>query len=564
MGSVIRVLNDDVVNKIAAGEVVENPASVVKELVENSLDAGAGEITIEIKGGGRQLIRVTDNGLGMSADDALLSVQRHATSKISDIDDLNHLNTMGFRGEAIASIASISKFTLITGQGGGSGTLVFVDGGKIVKQAPAAASRGTSIEVRSLFFNVPVRKKFQKSPAHDSSEIFKAVSMMALGNPGVRFQLVRDGKAALTASVLEGEFPDQLKERISTVLSGDFLKSCLPLQRSNVQGFIGNPSATRHNRLGQYLFINRRPVASPQISRAVREGYGTTIPPQRYPVFVLHLTMPGFDVDVNVHPQKREVRLRDEETVIAHVRDAVSGALRKKESNILTAAPRFAFYEPAQEEAYRVEEAAEVHSVPIEVNHPEFSFAPPTQEKAFPRVVYTIAGYILAEDADGVIIVDQRRAHHRVLFDRLLNGSHGCHSQNLLIPERIQLTKIEAEAMREGLPLLNKMGFEIREFGPEAFVVESVPQSFSNKDIPSMIKDILEDFREYSSPDDSQMQRLFAGIAKRGAVSSRVRLGQAEAEGLVRDLWRSSSPEQSPQGQKIWTLVTPETISGLI
>ncbi len=563
MGSVICVLKDDVINKIAAGEVVENPASVVKELVENSLDAGATDISVEIKGGGRQLIRVTDNGVGMSPDDALLSVKRHATSKIANIDDLNQLNTMGFRGEAIASIASISKLTLITGQGGGSGTLVFVDGGKVVKHAPVAASQGTVIEVKSLFFNVPVRKKFQKSPARDSAEIFKIVSMMALGNPGVKFQLIRDGETALEASVSAGSFDKQLQERISSVLSRDFLTSCLPLKSENIEGFVGSPSTTRHNRLGQYLFINRRCVISPQISRAVREGYGTTIAPQRYPVFVLHMTMPGFDVDVNVHPQKREVRLRDEESVVGLVREAVSQALRKKEAKMVSVSPRFTSYTPNFEPVSKVEETVSAYSVPLEVSHPEFDFAETAGETEHLRVIYTLPGYILVEKGGELLIIDQRRAHHRVLFDKLTE-TKGCPSERLLIPQNIELTKIETETLRESLSLLKSLGFEIREFGPQVFVIDSIPPSFSNKDIPSMIRESLEDLREFPALSVAQKAALAAKISLKGAVSSRARLGQVEAEMLVKDLWKTTSPDQSPKGKNIWTAATPEAIGGLL
>ncbi len=563
MGSVIRVLKDDVINKIAAGEVVENPASVVKELVENSLDAGATDIAIEIKGGGRQLIRVTDNGCGMSPDDALLSVKRHATSKISDIDDLNQLNTMGFRGEAMASIASISQFTLITGQGGGSGPLIFVNGGKVVKHASVAACRGTVIEVKSLFFNVPVRKKFQKSPARDSAEIFKIVSTMALGNPGVKFQLIRDGETALAAPVLDGSCEKQLQERISSVLSRDFLTSCLPLKNESIEGFIGNPSTTRQNRLGQYLFINRRPVISPQISRAVSDGYGTTIAPKRYPIFVLHMTMPGFDVDVNVHPQKREVRLRDEEGATGLVREAVSKALRKKESKTMCVSPKFASYTPRFEPSPKVEETVCAYSAPHEVNHPEFDFALPAAETECIRVIYTLPGYILAEKGGELFIIDQRRAHHRILFDKLTKRE-GCPSERLLIPLRIELAKIEAETLRESLVLLKALGFEIREFGPHVFVVDSCPPSFSNKDIPSMIRESLEDLREFPSLSAAQKNMLAVKISLKGAVSSRTRLGQAEAEMLVRDLWKTTSPDQSPKGLKIWVEATPEAIGGLL
>ena len=340
MSSKIRVLPEDVINKIAAGEVIENPASVVKELVDNSIDAGADEIVVEISSGGRQLIRISDNGCGMIADDALLCLERHGTSKIRDIDDLFSLSTMGFRGEAVPSIASISKFTLMTcpkAEGDQpqmrEGTMVIVEGGKILKACPAVRDPGTTIEVKSLFYNVPVRRKFQKSPAYDTGEILKIVSLLALANPSVKFQLISDQKMLLSTSLAKGKpFQEMFNERIISVLGADYLDDSLAVFNEKgeyrLEGVIGKPSHTRPNRTGQHLFLNQRPIWSTMISHAVREGYGTMLPTQRFPVFALHLTMPGDLVDVNVHPQKREVRLRHEQEIKQMVIGAVSQALR--------------------------------------------------------------------------------------------------------------------------------------------------------------------------------------------------------------------------------------------
>lgn len=325
MPSKIRVLSDHTINKIAAGEVIENPASVVKELVENSLDAGSTDICIEIQGGGRQMIRISDNGCGMNSDDALLCLERHATSKLREVEEIHSLSTMGFRGEAIPSIASISKFNLLTcpakeGDTEPVGSMVIVDGGKMVSCSPAARSQGTTIEVKSLFFNVPVRKKFLKSPSIDASEILKTVSLIALGHPSIKFQLIIDGKNTLIAhSSKDPAFGTQLQERIESVLGTDFTRNATYIEETkdgiSLKGVIGQPGYTRHNRTGQYLFINKRGVVSPLVAYAVKDGFGSSIPSGRFPVFVLHLEVSGDLVDVNVHPQKREVRLRQEQTI---------------------------------------------------------------------------------------------------------------------------------------------------------------------------------------------------------------------------------------------------------
>src|ERR1700733_11151590 len=319
MPSRIGVLDEHTINQIAAGEVIENSASVVKELLENAIDAGSTEISVEIKAGGRQLIRVTDDGCGMCRDDAILCLERHATSKIRNLEDVYSIGTMGFRGEAIPSIASISKMTILTcEEEGKEGTLVMVDGGKIINCVSAARSRGTTIEIKSLFFNVPVRKKFQRSPTYDGIEILKVVSIQALAHPEIKFQLIHNQNHELSLmSQTNEDFLSQLGGRVSSVVGSEFkagLKTAsFDKEKYHVQGFLGLPTYTRHNRTGQYLFINRRAVFSPFISYAVREGYGTSLATNRHPVYVLHLTLPGYLIDVNVHPQKREVRLHQEQ-----------------------------------------------------------------------------------------------------------------------------------------------------------------------------------------------------------------------------------------------------------
>lgn len=334
IASKIRILDEHTINKIAAGEVIENPSSVVKELVDNSIDSGASEISVEISGGGRQLIRVTDNGCGMTPDDAVLCLERHATSKIQSVDDILKITSMGFRGEAIPSIASISKFTLLTSpeEGGEKGTMVIVEGGRILKVCEAARSRGTTIEVKSLFFNVPVRKKFQRSPNYDSGEILKMLVKLALANPEIKIELISNQKLTLeTRGALEGPFSSRLSERVADVLGQEFIDQCCPVENVcdsiEVHGYIGLPANTRHNRTGQYVFINRRAVFSPLVQHAVREGYSTTLPANRHPLFLLHIVMPGDLVDINVHPQKKEVRLRQEQLLKRAVTQAVDRAL---------------------------------------------------------------------------------------------------------------------------------------------------------------------------------------------------------------------------------------------
>jgi len=551
-------LSPDVINKIAAGEVIENPASVVKELVENSLDAAATEIVVEIKGGGRQLIRITDNGCGMDKGDAVLCLERHATSKMKGIDDLSSLSTMGFRGEAIASIAAISKFKLVTRRAVDpvdQGTLVVVEGGSLLQSAPAACSVGTTIDIQSLFYNVPVRKKFLKSPAQDGADVFKLMSVMALGHPDVSFQLIRDGKQVLKAP------GGPLQQRKGVVLGGEFLEACLPVESGGIVGFVGNPSYTRHNRLGQYLYLNGRAVVSPVISRAVQGGFGTTIPPQRYPVFVLHWEMPTFDVDVNVHPQKREVRLKDEEVVIQTVRDAISLALRPKEVPRPAVAPTFTRpeYTPAPAPAPMVHEAIAVYTI----EEPEIDLK---VESLGPTVLTTIKGYIVAEpeEGDGFLLVDQKRAHHRVLFEKMKESSGSVATQSLSIPIQIDLTPVEAEVMRQSIDRLDSLGFSLRDFGRQAFLIDTIPQSFSNNDVKTMIKGIMEDLQVYPAATEGVLERQLVSIALRGAISSKTKLSLPEAQELIKQLWNGQVSLQCPSGQQIWVHLNSEKLREIV
>ncbi len=545
MASKIRVLDDHTINKIAAGEVIENPSSVVKELVENSIDAGALEIIIEIKGGGRQLIRVTDNGDGMNGDDAVLCFERHATSKLRALDDLNTLGTMGFRGEALPSIASISKLTLLTCQKGQEkGTLVMIDGGKMHQAAPAPRAAGTTFEVKELFFNVPVRKKFQRSPDYDTQEILKMATSLALAHPQIKFRLISNEKELLKAE------PSGLKERISAVLGREFSTGLCPLALEkgeiSLSGFIGQPAFTRHNRTGQFLFINERGVFSPMISHAVKEAYGTTLSPNRHPVFVLHLKIPGGFVDVNVHPQKREVRLRNSPALHEAIKAAVESSLGQD-----------AFEEP---QGSFVFQAPPTFSMPA-----PFLYTPaPLPPKIFkeetlplfespkvaplPKVIATLPGYFLLSTESGSLkAVDQRAAHARVLFEQLsAKETVPSPAQQLLIPITIETTPAQAEALREHLDKLKAWGLGIEEFGPKSFRVDAVPRLWEKWGLEALILDIIEGLKDQKVEIDKKL----AATASRAAFSSAKKLGPDEAFLLISQLYRCKQPNVCPLGKK--------------
>lgn len=620
MTTKIRVLPDHTINKIAAGEVIENPASVVKELVENSIDAGSTEICVEIKGGGRLLIRVTDNGSGMSADDALLCLERHATSKLREVEDIHTLSTMGFRGEAIPSIASISKFNLLTrpeeASDDAAGTMVIVDGGDIISCKPAVRSKGTTIEVKALFFNVPVRKKFLKSPAVDANEILKMTTLIALGHPEIRFQLISEGKTILDTSPagIESPFDDRLKARVEDTLGKEFSENLSFIDSTNdkisLQGGVGLPSYTRHNRSAQYLFINKRAVVSPLVSYAVKEGFGTSIPSGRFPSFVLHLTLPGNWVDVNVHPQKREVRLRQEQIVKELVINAVRGTLTLPNSFQEASAP-YSWFAPAGS-AWTSPRPTEPDNVPEQWSLPPKSPVQPFStytaaapaikpEASFhvkpdilfeeraetpPKVAATLPGYFLIEasqdhpifskgcrspEKQGLVIVDQKRAHARIIFERLSmsESQQKIAQQTLLIPHTIELAAHEADALRRSLPHLNSMGLSIKEFSSNTFVIDALPQVFGNNAIDQLIFDLLQDVRTWQDPSDADESaentraKQIAQTASRTAVSNGKKLGLQEAQHLLGQLLKCRTPTLCPSGKPVFVQVSLDDLAKL-
>jgi DNA mismatch repair protein MutL len=579
MESKIRVLDEQTINKIAAGEVIENPSSVVKELVENSLDAQATEITIEIKGGGRQLIRVVDNGFGMCRDDAILCFERHATSKIRQLDDISYLGTMGFRGEAIPSIAAISKFTLITSPAvaSGDGTMIVVEGGRMVHSSSVVRSAGTTMEVKSLFFNVPVRRKFQKSVSFDVAAIHKVVNLQSLGNPQVSFRLISDQQTLLMASPWKSEsFQDMLGGRISDVMGSEFLAATCQLFEKEgdwkMTGFIGVPSYTRHNRSGQHLFINQRHVFVPAISSWVSDGYGTRLSSNRYPVFVLHLDIPGELVDVNVHPQKREIRLKESATFREFILRAVDKSLQR---TIVCEPQRHSVVTPT----FALQREEEGFLLGLKDMEPRVKpqIAPPAmfEEDVVGRkvkVIGTIKGYIVVDGStlhldkaqeEGLVFVDQHQAHARIIFERMIGGAKTAESQSLLMAVTLDFGAADGRLLEENLDIINKMGIGLRHLGGNTFMVDALPAMIKNIDISNLIWHVIEELQQCQGKGflEKEREKKLALVASRLAVYDNRRLTVEQGQLMVEELLRTGSPYYSPGGQAImisWTSVDME------
>jgi len=441
----IQRLSEEVINQIAAGEVVENPASIVKELIENSLDAEARRIEISIEGGGIVLIRVEDDGCGMSPEDALISIERHATSKIRSAEDLEDLHTMGFRGEALAAISAVSRFELKTNDGN-SGTYIQIEGGRVLSIKPCARNRGTTIEIRSLFFNTPARKKFLKSPSANTALVVRVVETLALAHPEVAFSLVSQGEVVLDT------VPEDWKKRIERIVG----PMPIEIDAGSIRGMISLPEEAKSHRRGQYLFINRRPIFSPVIARAVKMGYGTRLAENSHPCFVLFLSISTTNVDVNVHPQKKEVRFSDEKGVFQIFQNAVSqafGVEMKSFSSPLQFSPPSSSFSFAEE--------------PIPFVSKNIKAEPLVFDLPIAEQPLAVIDHFLLLQRDGLFLIDLQAAHARVLFETFQSKKKGV--QTLLKPIEVFVDNEEIEEE------LNSLGIDARWIGKGVLAIDALP-----------------------------------------------------------------------------------------
>jgi len=552
IASKIRLLDDETINQIAAGEVIENPASVVKELVENAIDAGARQVIIEILAGGLQQIQVIDDGDGMSSEDALLSLERHATSKIAKAEDLFTLTTMGFRGEALASIAAISKLSIKTALEGATGTLVEVEGGKVSHVGSAARTRGTTITVSSLFYNVPARKKFQKSIAASGAEVTRVVTGLALAHPETGITLMQQGRTLFSLPPAEPveSFLDLLKKRASILLSADFLPAAYPLvwegKAGNMEGLIGDPRLSRHNRSGQFLFVNRRPVVCPAISFAIRDAYATRLPEGRHPVYLLHLSIPSSLVDVNVHPQKKEIRLREESLFRMALREAVLKAFHPQEKvdRMESVIPEFTFSAPIS-----------FPEVPLVFREEES--LPETSFLSLPTILHPIGlyGNYFFVDAEslpisfpaGILCFDLSAAERRLRFDQLMKGAETRPlSQGLLMPLTLTFSRYEVELLSSHLDALERLGIEMRSVGATAFLIEAIPPFLTETEVQKVLEEFIS--RMQSEFKGDLLKHLAISLSRRGDVRKNPYTVE-EGRRLIEELLRSPEFNFCPDGK---------------
>ena len=578
----IRVLPPQVANKIAAGEVVERPASVVKELVENAIDAGATDIRIEIRQGGRRFIRVSDNGCGIPPEEAALAFARHATSKICSEEDLTCIRTLGFRGEALASIAAVAQVTLLTRSADEeTGTLLRVEGGEPRQNEKYGGTPGTTITVENLFYNTPARLKFLRSEATESSHIIKLASAYAMAYPELRFHLTDNGRLALQ-TLGTGKLYDVLVK----VLGLDSAQQMLELtpeeqslardtaeaadsapQQANgahVYGYIGIPSLHRASRDHEILFINRRWIHDRSLSFALEEAYRTLLPVGRYPVAVLSITMDPADVDVNVHPTKRQVRFREPRSVFAAVQKAVRHTIIGQAPVApISAHPQSVA--PADWERWQAL-PGRPHEPPIGIDRAQMALEiqrtgdmPPLPIQSTPmreqlpmlRVLGQVRQmYIIAEGPDGLYLIDQHAAHERILFEQLQTekAAMSISVQTLLEPLPIELLPQQRRQLEEMAEHLAAVGFDIAPFGGDTYLVRAIPATLSAGEVPGAIAELLDAASEGQEPAVTMEQALDI-IACHSAVRAGQTLALDEARELIRQLEETASPYTCPHGR---------------
>lgn len=570
---VIHELPDLVANKIAAGEVIERPASVVKELVENAIDAGATRIELQLEDGGKKLVRVSDDGCGMDAEDVAMCFRRHATSKLKTSQDLFFITTLGFRGEALPSIGAVARVRLVSRMAGAAaGTEIEVSGGKMSEPRDAASPKGTTIEVRNLFFNTPARQKFLRSSRTELGHVLDMVTRIALPHEQIHFIVSNDGKVVLNAPPAS-----ERRGRLAAFVGAELAQALLPVAGGDgplsVEGLIAPPEHSRTSSAMQFIFLNRRYVRDRALSAAIRQAYEGLLPRGRFPALFLYIQMDPREVDFNVHPTKIEVRFRQARRVFACVLDALRAALGSaglaptlrpsqpvpaswddaRRSSPLTAHPSRLAPLPLSEPPDHLEEArTRPRALPAAAD----PFGAPAARPSFFQVHNS---YLVEETPDGIRLTDQHALHERVLYEELLarGAEAGVESQRLLMPEVVPLSAAEAAIAAQVLEPLRALGLHAEEFGHNTLAVQAVPRLVRDLDVAQLVHDVLAELSEGGEAAeraaaglDAQRQRLARALACHAAVKAGQPLRDSEAAALLaRRAELGAKAETCPHGR---------------
>jgi DNA mismatch repair protein MutL len=584
----IRRLPESLVNRIAAGEVVERPAAAVKELVENALDAGATRIEIAIRDGGQTLIRVTDNGRGMTRDEALLSVERHATSKLPD-EDLWNIQSFGFRGEALPSIGSVSRLTITSrARGSDQAWQIGVEGGEVSAPRPASLAEGTQVEVRDLFYATPARLKFLKTMRTENDYAREVIERLAMAHPHVDFSWQEDDKRAVRFAAQNQTLlsTDQaLRERLTDILGSDFIDNAMRVATEReglaISGYAGLPTQNKPTARGQYLFVNGRPVRDKILFSAVRGAYGDLLPSGRYPMLALFLTVPPREVDVNVHPTKAEVRFRDNALIRGLIVTSIRRALEQAaQFTTNTLAPQaLTMLRPESQQTASWQGFSDSHAgqapltwgggasnLAVAPMPHMLAGAPLSARPAASEILHTnnmgrlgaavaqVHGtFIIAQTQDGVIIVDQHAAHERIVYERMKQALSvtGIKRQILLIPEVVEMDEPSATRLLARADQLAELGMVIESFGNASVLVREVPALLGKTDVKTLLKDLAEEFAEYgeSTGLKDRLEDICSTMACHGSVRAGRALNADEMNALLRQMEQTPNSGQCNHGR---------------
>ena len=590
--SKIKILPDIVANKIAAGEVIERPASVVKELVENAIDASASRIVVDIEDGGRRIIRVSDNGSGMSREDALLSIERYATSKIENISDIEHISTLGFRGEALPSIISVSRTVIETRRKEDEfGTRMIIDGGILRNVTDAGRDAGTVVEVKNIYFNLPARRKFLRSASTELTYIKGILYDVAVSTPGLFLILNSDGKQLFSYKGCTDR-----KEMLCQILGETMAQHMISLKFSvddvGVEGFFGTPDTARTTGAHQYIIMNGRPISSKRIARAVLGGYGASLVKGMYPVFVIYFEVDPSRIDVNVHPTKREVRIHREFVIFQALEEYIAQTMQSMEtapeigsSHQITppfkkSATPVTIYNPPHDRWYKesprfhdnVGDSA-VQNIQTDIAFPvqtsvdqggelflNYEEERLTEEK--PAFWQLKDRYIITTIKEGAIIIDQHVAHERILFEEILEHFQGrkSSSQQLLFPLVLDFSAADYDILEPMIPFLNQIGFGVREFGERSIIVEAIPSWSRGFDDGKILSQYIDEMRVHGKITSGYIEKLSAAVACRSAIKSGKTLTQEEMRYLIDRLFATSSPFVCPHGRPVIVKLTMEEL----
>lgn len=560
----IQLLPDEIASQIAAGEVVERPSSVVKELMENSIDAGASTITIQLRGSGQPLIEVSDNGSGIQADELELAVARHATSKLRSADDLFHIRTLGFRGEALASIGSISHLTIASRSvSSPTGSKITVEGGHVIGKNTVSQVEGTTIRVENLFYNVPARLKFLKKDFTEKQSNLGLLTRYSLAYPNIRIKVTQDDK-----TVIQTSGSGDRREIIGDLFEPDLARQMIEVSGSdygiNLEGYISPISITRSNRREITFFVNGRWVQDATLSTALLQAYHTYLMVGRYPLAVLFLTVPPEEIDVNVHPAKAEVRFRNPDQIFSVIQRSIRKALLTN-SPVPNIAAGTSFWQqnvpfprlpdPAWEMSGDIQVTTDQHDNVITESpaaQPVESQSQVTSGIPLLRLVGQVgATYLVAEGPDGLYLIDQHAAHERVLYEQFIRQKNQrLVSQQLIEPVPVQLSAVQTGLLETQLAAINHLGFEVDLFGGNTFLVRSLPALFTGLNPESALRVLVEDFEEDESPLQQEIEaKIIARVCKRAAIKAGQILSVDEQKKLLADLESCFSPRTCPHGR---------------